>query len=130
MFQVGRNNLVNLGDYAIIESDDDIEEDDVLQDFIIRGEEEQQQSQGTQRPATRQLKILQGPQLRHLGEGSVHFWTSETVSGHFAEYKNGMRNVNDVVLEEHPEPRRRAMTISTTWNCEHYTKKEVERIEY
>ena len=90
MFQVGRRNFINLRDYILIESDDEIEGNDELREFIVNEQEQENTEPGSQRPATSQMRILQGEQLHHLGEGRVYFWTKGTISGYFAEYKRGM----------------------------------------
>ena len=100
MFQVRRRNFINLRDYILIESDDEIEEDDELRDFIVNEQEQENTEPGSQRPATSQVRILQSEQLRHLGEGRIYFWTKGTISGYFAEYKRGM-----------------AMSTLSSWNC-------------
>ena len=128
MFQLGRINIKKLQEYIIIKSDDEIEEDDELWEFNVNEQEQENTEPGSQRQATSQVRILQGEQLRHLGEGRVYFWTKGTISGYFAEYKRGMANVNAVILEQHPEPRRREVTASTIWKCDYYTDREVSSI--
>ena len=120
MFRVGHNNLVNEEDYQIIESDDDLESDVSMEELDYEEERERE----NQRP----LRMLHQNELRTLGEGRVFFWTTHAISNLFQIYKNGIRNINDVVLEVHNVVEPEVFAV-TTYKRHHYTEQQREQIE-
>jgi len=60
-----------------------------------------------------QLRLLQGPSLQMLGEGTIYFTRSFVVSRYFQEYKERMRNAENEVLIFQPQEEEILPTSST-----------------
>lgn len=127
MFQINQLNYIDNNNFLVIDLDEDIEEDIDLNDLNDYGINEQQRQQNVQDQAARtQVRMPQGGQLERLGEGRVHFSTTEHTKEAFQKYKNGIATFNTVQLEQHQQPVQEIVLVSTTAEKKLFNKAEVD----
>lgn len=151
--QVGQTNYINQNNYVVLDENEEDAEFDELEthyDFFVNqrnngeGREAPPNTRGTVQMDTRQaneeqpqatqrrtprVRILNGNQLLHLGEGTIYFWTTAALSNSFQAFKDGLRNAHQIELEQHREEEYVLTFHGSTPERTHYTQREVEIIK-
>ena len=118
-FNINGENYININDYVMPEEQE--EENDIDErELEIQAEAIEEQRQ--------QIRIIHGPQLRTLGEGSVHFTRIPAISASFYQLKDLLRNPNGIEIEEHDVNEIINYIISSTPVRTSYTAKDVDTL--